>query len=67
MDVRGVTGEQHPSAAVGDGLAGHVGEARDESWAVRAVVRAVDAYERGSQIVEGRFGESVVGDPVLRG
>ena len=51
--MRGVTREQHAPAAIGHRLTRHVGEARDEARAVHAVIRSVDADERGAEILQG--------------
>ena len=52
MHVGGVAGEQHPAAAVGDGLPRHVGEPGDPAGAAQPEVRPVHVAEPFAELVQ---------------
>jgi hypothetical protein len=55
MNVRGVSGQQHPSLAVGRRLPSHIGESGDPSRTVDPVIGAVYGDERFAEIAQGGF------------
>lgn len=59
VHVGGIARHQDASTAVVGRLTGHVGEPGDEARAVRPVVRAVDAEQRGADVLEGRLAGAV--------
>src|SRR5689334_21025451 len=56
VDMCGVAGEQHASAAILRRLSRRVGETRDPGWTVHAVVSAARSDEQLLEIVQRRLG-----------
>ena len=55
MHVRSVAGEEDPSAPIGRGLPGHIGEPGYPGCVVQTVIRALDGDESLAEITQGRL------------